>query len=77
VGAMLRCVRTFEFFRCVVEKPLANSTVWRDRLLRSYPDGCTHVVWQSVPRDELCSAARNYASGFAHVQPDEGDWVIR
>src|SRR5215207_7871615 len=29
-----------------------DAAVWRTHLLWSYPDGCTHVDWQSVPHDE-------------------------
>src|ERR671912_87591 len=52
VGAVLRCVRTLEILRSIVEEPAADSAVWRTHLLWSHPDGCTRVHWHSVPHDE-------------------------
>src|SRR5688572_27864321 len=52
VDTMLRRVRTLEVIGSVVEEPAADPTVWRTRLLWSYPDGSTRVDWQSVPHDE-------------------------
>jgi hypothetical protein len=43
MGPLFRGVRTLEFLRSPVEEPPADSTVCRDRLLRSYPYGCTDL----------------------------------
>jgi hypothetical protein len=43
VGSLLRRVRTLEFLRSTVKEPPADSTIWGDRLLWPYPDGCTDV----------------------------------
>src|SRR5918999_141326 len=52
VSSLLRGVRALEIRGLVVEEPAPDAAVWRTHLLWSYPDGFTHVDWQSVPHDE-------------------------